>query len=116
MTCTVQQARDILYNARLNADAFCVLSREGTSQVYRIASDIVEGRGEPGDVELLRELLLLIASYAGCDISKQAAAECLVLLEDGDEWEYHISRKCCPKEKVEKDLGAVRGRRHRRGE
>lgn len=116
MNCPVQQAKDILYNAKFKADALCVFSREGTAQVYRIVSDITEGRGEPGDVDLLRELLPLIASYADCDISKQAAAECLSLLEDESEWEYHISRKRCPKEKIEKDSSALRGRRHRRGE
>jgi NADH:ubiquinone oxidoreductase subunit F (NADH-binding) len=100
----------------MRADALCVFSREGAAQVYRIVADIAEGRGEADDVELLRELLLLIASYANCDISKQAAAECLTLLEDGSEWEYHISRKCCPKEKIERDTSAVKGRRHRRGE
>ncbi|MDR2433411.1 MAG: hypothetical protein LBD47_02430 [Treponema sp.] len=116
MTCTVQQAKDILYNVSRNADPCCVFSREGTLQVYRIVSDIAEGRGELDDVDLLKELLPLIVSYSGCDLSKQAALECLTLLEDTGEWEYHITRKRCPKEKIEREPNAIGGRRRRRGE
>lgn len=95
--CVVDWSRKMFAYARREACGKCVLCREGTRQVEKIITDITEGRGEAGDLELLRELSCLIKENASCEMARTAAGYLLVALDNYlDEWEMHIKRKRCP--------------------
>jgi len=95
-TCPVSTALHLLQRA---AEASCgreVFCREGNRQVATILTDLVAGRGESGDLELVEELCAMTADNANCELAIAAAATSLQLLRDQrDEWELHLRRKRC---------------------
>lgn len=94
--CVVEFSRQLLDQARKESCGKDVFCREGTWQVSEIIADITKGKIEGEELELLRELLILISENAGCEMSSAAAAHCLVLMDQyRDEWDLHIRRKRC---------------------
>jgi ferredoxin len=55
----------------------CVLCRWGTGQMVDILRDIASGRGQSGDVELLRELAQSVEDSALCGVGKNIAKQVL---------------------------------------
>ena len=94
--CVVEFSRQLMDQARKESCGKDVLCREGTWQVSEIISEITNGRIEGEELELLKELLILISENSGCEMSAAAAARCLALMEQyREEWELHIRRKRC---------------------
>jgi NADH-quinone oxidoreductase subunit F len=94
--CPVDWVKRQMDAARSESCGKCVLCREGTLQVFTIASDIARGEGQPEDTALVLELLGVIRNNAGCEMAVEAAARCLSVLEAASErWEQHIELKRC---------------------
>lgn len=94
--CPVAWALDLMTKARAEACGRDVMCRDGLNQIVHILSDDVRGRGETDDLELLKDLLGVIAEQAGCDMARYAANCVLKSIElNVEEWEMHIKRKRC---------------------
>ncbi len=95
--CMVDLAKDCLSLIKAESCGKCVLCREGTAQLYAILTDITEGKGRPGDIELLLELCAGIRTGSSCDLGGTAPNPVLTLIKYfRDELEAHIKRKRCP--------------------
>ncbi len=94
--CVVDFCKNLMDTARKESCGKCVLCRDGTWQVYEMFKDITEGNAKSEDFDLAAELLELIRENAGCDMSRDAAAMSLELMErHAEEWDRHIRRKRC---------------------
>lgn len=94
--CVVDYCMNVMRTAKKESCGKCILCREGTWQVYQIIKDITEGNGESEDIELLKDLLEQISSYASCEMSRNAATICMDLIKSKEEeWDLHIRRKRC---------------------
>ncbi|MDI6824743.1 MAG: NADH-quinone oxidoreductase subunit NuoF [Bacillota bacterium] len=75
----------------------CLPCREGLRRMREILTDITEGRGQEGDVELLEELAGTVAATSLCALGKTAPNPVLTTLRYfRDEYEAHIREKRCP--------------------
>ncbi|MEW6547717.1 MAG: NADH-quinone oxidoreductase subunit NuoF [Bacillota bacterium] len=75
----------------------CLPCREGLRRMREILTDITEGRGQEGDVELLEELAGTVAGTSLCALGKTAPNPVLTTLRYfRDEYEAHIREKRCP--------------------
>jgi NADH-quinone oxidoreductase subunit F len=75
----------------------CSPCREGLRQMLRILTDICEGRGEDGDIELLEELGDALKAASLCALGKTAANPVLSSVKYfKSEFEAHIRDKYCP--------------------
>ncbi|MCC6099729.1 MAG: 4Fe-4S binding protein [Olsenella sp.] len=75
----------------------CVFGHEGGHQLVAITSDICEGRGQAGDLDLIRDLAPVMADQALCEVGRRMAGTATQFLDAfGDEVEAHITRKTCP--------------------
>ncbi len=96
-TCMVDAAR---YFIEFLTDATCgkcVPCREGLRQIYSILTDITEGKGKEGDIELLEELAETAIEASLCVSGKNAPNQLLSTLKYfRDEYEAHIKEKRCP--------------------
>ena len=94
--CPVQTSCRILEETLKNACGKGVMCRDGMRQCWLILEDIVDGKGQDGDIDLLKEILGVIIECADCDLSYTAASELLRLLTTFEgEFEQHIKRKAC---------------------
>lgn len=75
----------------------CAPCREGTSQLFRILSDITAGRGSPKDLEDLDQLAHTLKDASLCALGQTAANPVLTTLQYfKEEYEKHILDKRCP--------------------
>ena len=75
----------------------CVPCREGLRQMQSILTDICEGRGQEGDIELLESLAATIQDTAFCALGKTAPNPVLTTIRYfREEYEAHIREKRCP--------------------
>ncbi|MDI6895632.1 MAG: NADH-quinone oxidoreductase subunit NuoF [Bacillota bacterium] len=75
----------------------CLPCREGLRRMREILTDITEGRGQEGDLELLEELAGTVAATSLCALGKTAPNPVLTTLRYfRDEYEAHIREKRCP--------------------
>ena len=96
-TCMVDVARYFLAFLKDESCGKCVPCREGTARMLDIVDDICEGRGRPGDIELLRELADAIADGSLCALGTSAPNPVLTTLNYfADEYEAHIYERRCP--------------------
>ena len=94
--CPVETSYKIAKETLKNACGKGVMCRDGMRQVYLILEDIVDGKGQDGDVELLQEILGVITECADCDLSYTAADQILKLVNTfEEEFNMHIKRKAC---------------------
>ena len=94
--CIVEYSRQLMDQARKESCGKDVLCREGTWQVFEIITDIANGKTEGQELELIRELLIMISENGSCEMSTSAAAGCLGLMDKyQEEWELHTRRKRC---------------------
>ncbi|MEA3560617.1 MAG: NADH-quinone oxidoreductase subunit NuoF [Candidatus Omnitrophota bacterium] len=75
----------------------CAPCREGTKRAKELLTNITIGKGEPGDVELLKELQEILYDTSRCGLGQSAISAIRSALEKfPDEFERHILKKKCP--------------------
>ncbi len=96
-TCMVEVARFFMNFTQNESCGKCVPCREGTKRMLAILENIVEGKGEDGDIELLLELADTISATALCGLGKTAAFPVVSTIKSfREEYEAHIYEKRCP--------------------
>ncbi len=80
----------------------CVPCREGIRQMLKILTNIRDGKGREGDIELLEEISEVTGAASLCALGKTAADPLLSTLRYfRDEYEAKIEKMKCPAEKRE---------------
>lgn len=75
----------------------CIPCREGIFQMLAILTDICEGRGKEGDIELLEEQAKVVRDVSLCGLGTTAPNPVLTTIRYfPDEYEAHIIDKRCP--------------------
>jgi NADP-reducing hydrogenase subunit HndC len=75
----------------------CVPCREGIRQMLKILTQISEGKGKEGDIELLEEICEVTGAASLCALGKTASGPVLSTLGYfRDEYEANIREKKCP--------------------
>lgn len=75
----------------------CTPCREGLRRMLEILTDICEGRGREGDIELLERLGHTMQEASLCSLGKTAANPVLTTIQYfREEYEAHIREKRCP--------------------
>jgi len=96
-SCMVEVAR---YYANFLAEESCgkcTPCREGLRQMLTLLTDICEGRGKEGDIELLNELGETLEGSALCALGKSAPNPVLTTIKYfRSEYEAHIRERYCP--------------------
>lgn len=96
-TCMVDVARYFIEFLTDESCGKCVPCREGLRQMHKILTHITEGRGKPGDIELLEELSETAIEASLCALGSSAPNPFLSTLRYfRDEYEAHIQEKRCP--------------------
>jgi len=95
-TCMVDVARYFMDFLREESCGQCNPCREGIKQVLNILTDICQGNGREGDIELLEELGSMIQKFSLCGLGTSAPNPVLTtILYFRDEYEAHIRDKKC---------------------
>jgi len=95
--CMVDTARYFLDFLADESCGKCTPCREGIRQMLEILTDICEGRGKEGDIELLEELAEVVKDTSLCALGGTAPNPVLTTLRYfRDEYEAHIQQKKCP--------------------
>jgi NADP-reducing hydrogenase subunit HndC len=95
--CMVDVARYFLEFLTDESCGKCTACREGVPVMYRMLTDICEGRGSQGDLELLEELSQAVIDASLCGLGKSAPNPVLSTLRYfRDEYQAHIRDRCCP--------------------
>ena len=96
-TCMVEVARFFMNFTQSESCGKCTPCREGTKRMLEILENIVDGKGEDGDIEKLLELADTVSSNALCGLGKSAPNPVLSTIKYfRDEYEAHIYEKRCP--------------------
>jgi NADH-quinone oxidoreductase subunit F len=96
-TCMVDIARFFLSFVQLESCGKCIPCRWGTKQMLDILEDIANGRGRPGDIELLQELAESVKDGSLCGLGQTAPNPVLTSIRYfRDEYKAHIEEKRCP--------------------
>jgi len=95
--CAVDMARFFMDFCQDESCGKCTPCREGTKRMLEILTNICEGRGQEGDIELLEEMAAVIKDAALCGLGQTAPNPVLSTLRYfRDEYEAHIRDKRCP--------------------
>jgi len=96
-TCMVDVAKYFLNFLRDESCGKCVSCREGTQRMWEIVKDITEGKGKPGDIQVLEEVAWACKDASLCGLGQTAANPVLSTLRYfREEYEAHIKEKRCP--------------------
>ncbi|MFO8163556.1 MAG: NADH-ubiquinone oxidoreductase-F iron-sulfur binding region domain-containing protein [Thermodesulfobacteriota bacterium] len=96
-TCMVDVARYFLDFLKDESCGQCTPCREGIKQMLDILTDICQGNGKEGDIELLEELGDMIKKFSLCGLGTSAPNPVLTTIRYfRDEYEAHIRDKKCP--------------------
>ena len=96
-TCMVDVARYFLDFLKEESCGQCTPCREGIKQMLDILTDICQGNGKEGDIELLEELGDMIQKFALCGLGTSAPNPVLTTIRYfREEYEAHIKHKKCP--------------------
>ena len=96
-TCMVDVARYFINFLTDESCGKCVPCREGLRQMHKILTNITEGKGKAGDIELLEDLAETAVEASLCALGKSAPNPFLSTLRYfRDEYEAHIKEKRCP--------------------
>ena len=96
-TCMVDVARYFINFLTDESCGKCVPCREGLRQMHKILTNITEGKGREGDIELLEELSEVAIDASLCALGKTAPNPILSTIRYfRDEYEAHIKEKRCP--------------------
>jgi NADH:ubiquinone oxidoreductase subunit F (NADH-binding)/NAD-dependent dihydropyrimidine dehydrogenase PreA subunit/(2Fe-2S) ferredoxin len=96
-TCMVDVARYFIEFLMDESCGKCTPCREGLTQMHGILSDITEGRGREGDVEILQELAETVRDASLCGLGTSAPNPVLSTLRYfRSEYDEHIGGRRCP--------------------
>jgi len=96
-TCMVDVARYFIDFLADESCGKCAPCREGLRQMQKILTNITEGKGKEGDIELLEEIAETAVEASLCALGKTAPNPFLSTLRYfRDEYEAHIKDKRCP--------------------
>jgi NADH-quinone oxidoreductase subunit F len=96
-TCMVDVARYFVDFLKDESCGQCNPCREGLKHMLNILTDICQGNGEEGDIELLEEIGAMMQKFALCGLGTSAPNPVLTnILYFRDEYEAHIRDKKCP--------------------
>ncbi|MCP4537665.1 MAG: NADH-quinone oxidoreductase subunit F [Chloroflexi bacterium] len=96
-TCMVDVARYFIDFLTDESCGKCVPCREGLRQMHKILTDITQGNGRVGDIELLEELSEVAIEASLCALGKSAPNPILSTIRYfRDEYEAHIEEQRCP--------------------
>ncbi len=96
-TCMVDVSRYFLDFLTDESCGKCVPCREGMRQMLKILTNITQGKGKEGDIELLEALSETAKEAALCALGKSAPNPFLSTLQYfREEYEAHIKEKRCP--------------------
>jgi NADH:ubiquinone oxidoreductase subunit F (NADH-binding) len=96
-TCMVDVARYFLDFTQRESCGQCMPCRVGTKQMFEILDSITRREGKPGDIELLEELGMAVASTSLCGLGQTAANPVLSTIRYfREEYEAHIYDDQCP--------------------
>ena len=95
--CMVNVAKYFLAFTKDESCGKCTPCREGTKRMLDILTDITEGRGREGDIELLEDMSKVIIDSALCALGGTAPNPVLTTIRYfREEYEEHIKNKRCP--------------------
>jgi len=95
--CAVDIARFFMDFCHEESCGKCTSCREGTKRMLGVLTNICEGKGEEGDIELLEEMGEVIKDASLCALGQTAPNPVLTTLRYfRDEYEAHIQHKRCP--------------------
>ena len=95
--CMVEVARYFLAFTQAESCGKCPPCREGTLHMLNILTEITEGNGKEGDIELLEAMAPRIADASLCALGQTAPNPVLTTIKHfRDEYEAHIKEKRCP--------------------
>ena len=96
-TCMVDVARYFIDFLTDESCGKCVPCREGLRQMLKVLTNITEGKGKEGDIELLEELSEVAGDASLCALGTSAPNPFLSTVRYfRDEYEAHIKEKRCP--------------------
>ena len=96
-TCMVDVARYFIDFLTDESCGKCVPCREGLRQMLKVLTNITEGNGQEGDIELLEELSEVAKEASLCALGTSAPNPFLSTVRYfRDEYEAHIGEKRCP--------------------
>jgi len=96
-TCMVDIAKYFIGFLQGESCGKCIPCREGLKRMGEILTDITEGRGKDGDIELLERLSAAITDSSLCALGSTAPDPVLTTIRYfRDEYEAHIRDKRCP--------------------
>ncbi len=96
-TCIVEVARFFMNFTQNESCGKCVPCREGTKNMLKILTKIVNGQGEMKDLDLIEELAIAVKDGSLCGLGKTAPNPVLSTLKYfRDEYVAHIKDKKCP--------------------
>ena len=96
-TCMVDIAKYFLNFLEGESCGKCVPCREGVKRMHEILTDITEGRGKEGDIELLQSLSGTLIDASLCALGTSAPNPVMSTIRYfRDEYEAHIRDKECP--------------------
>ncbi|TET37468.1 MAG: 4Fe-4S dicluster domain-containing protein, partial [Dehalococcoidia bacterium] len=96
-SCMVDVAKYFVNFLKDESCGKCISCREGLKRMHEILSDITEGNGQEGDIELLQELAWVLTQTSLCALGTTAANPVLTTLRYfPEEYEAHIREKRCP--------------------
>jgi NADH:ubiquinone oxidoreductase subunit F (NADH-binding)/(2Fe-2S) ferredoxin/Pyruvate/2-oxoacid:ferredoxin oxidoreductase delta subunit len=96
-TCMVDVARYFINFLTDESCGKCVPCREGLRQMHKTLTNITEGKGKEGDIELLEALSETAVEASLCALGKSAPNPFLSTLRYfRNEYEAHIKEKRCP--------------------
>lgn len=96
-TCMVDVARYFLEFLQEESCGQCIPCREGIKKLLEILTDICNGHGKEGDIELLEEYATTVKDLSLCALGGSAPNPVLSTLKYfSDEYEAHIFDKKCP--------------------
>jgi NADH:ubiquinone oxidoreductase subunit F (NADH-binding)/(2Fe-2S) ferredoxin/NAD-dependent dihydropyrimidine dehydrogenase PreA subunit len=96
-TCMVDMARFFMDFIQDESCGKCTPCREGTRRMLEVLEKITHGKGEPSDLDLLRELSEMIKESALCGLGQTGPNPILSTMQYFmNEYEAHILEKKCP--------------------
>ncbi|MEG0378722.1 MAG: NADH-ubiquinone oxidoreductase-F iron-sulfur binding region domain-containing protein, partial [Eubacterium sp.] len=95
-SCMVEVARYYINFLCEESCGKCTPCREGLRHLLKILSDICEGKGQDGDIELMETICHTMQDTSLCSLGKSAANPVLSTIRYfRDEYEAHIYEKRC---------------------
>jgi ferredoxin len=96
-TCMVDVAKYFLEFVQAESCGKCTPCRIGTREMLDMLEKICDGKGEPGDLDVLEELANDVNSASLCGLGQTAPNPVLSTLKNfREEYEVHIHEKRCP--------------------